>query len=97
MHNTSSIWTAVTKLTQTQKPSQTNTFSTFQCRVEGGFVLGNWDLSIGERSQALGTYASEPSLVEIVLGQIGHRGKVMLGRGQCRYVRKHRCVPEMEQ
>lgn len=50
MHNTSSIWTAVTKQTWTQKPSQTNAFSTVQCRVQGGFVLGNWDLSTGERS-----------------------------------------------
>lgn len=45
---------------------------------------------------ALSTCASEPSLAEIVLGQTGYRGKVMLGRRQCRYVRKNRCVPEIE-
>lgn len=40
MHNTSCLWTAVTKQTWTRRPSQTNSFSAVQRRVEGGSSWG---------------------------------------------------------
>lgn len=95
MHNTSSVWTAVTK--QTQKPSQANSLSAAQSRGGGGFVSGTWGLSAGERSQ---------STVYMRFGvficwncpwtnRIWGGGDV-LGRRQWRYFRKQRCMPETE-
>lgn len=89
MHNTSSVWTAVTKQTWTQKPSQANSLSSAQSRGGDGFVWGTWDLSAGERSQSsvYMCFIQCLHLLKLSLDKqdTGGEGRDVLGRKQWRY------------
>lgn len=79
MHNTSSVWTAVTK--QTQKPSQANSLSSAQSRGGVGLSLGPGVYQLERGHRALCTCASVSSPVETVLGQTGYGGAGV--EGEC--------------